>query len=78
MNRQITPEQEAQKRALLSIAKAITETVQESGPTPSGILYAALMGKLSYESYTALIDILIRSGKLKQSNNFLTYVGGAK
>jgi len=67
--------QRARETALL-VCGAVLEAIKEAGPQglPSGHLYAALCGKLSLENYQAIIEILTRLGKIRNSNHLLTAI----
>lgn len=45
-------------RAGKGLIIAVAETVRECRETPSGVLYAALCGKVSYEGYQKILRIL--------------------
>lgn len=62
-----------QTQAALGIIQAVAEAIRSLGSVPSGELYAQLMGKLTLEQYNQIIDILIRSGVVKQSSHVLTW-----
>ena len=64
-----------QERAALEIVIAIGQTIKELGSIPSGHLYAQLMGKMSLETYTKIIDLLVRTGAVKNEGHLLTWVG---
>jgi len=63
-----------QVNAAVAAANAILECVRDTGGIPSGHLYARLMGSMSLDTYTMLIDVLKNSGKIVETSNFLTYV----
>lgn len=76
----ITPDiqdKAAKRRAvLLAITEIILDAITEAGThgIPSGHLYAALMGHMNIDTYNTIIDALINTGKIKQSNYLLTAV----
>lgn len=53
------------------IKEAILETVQEVKEAPSGVLYAALVGVLSYSEYMDIVDELVSEGKVRQDGHLL-------
>jgi len=61
-------------QALVKVITAIADTIKELKEVPSGVLYAQLMGNMTLENYTYVIDILKQSGKVKESNNVLSWV----
>jgi hypothetical protein len=63
----MTTKQEA-LTALLMLANAIVETVKEAGEqgAPGGSIYAALMDKVSLETYSEIMAGLVEVGKLRK------------
>ena len=63
---------------LTVVTDMLLETIREAGPNgiPSGHLYAALMGHLSLDSYNAIIGLLKKAGKVKESYYVLTCTEG--
>jgi hypothetical protein len=51
----------------LMAVKAVADTIKELGSVPSGHLYAALMGKLNFESYMHIIEILKGAGLVRET-----------
>lgn len=60
--------------ASLSIVQAVAEAIRELGSVPSGHLYAQLMGKLTLDQYTQIIDVLKGAGLVTESGHLLTWV----
>lgn len=61
-------------KAALAVLHTILETVKEAGEdgVPSGPVYAALMASgLTYTGYTSAINLLVKAGKVRESNNVL-------
>lgn len=58
-------------RAAAMVVVAISETIREMGEhgAPLGIMYAALMGKVSYESFMSVIEALVKAGVIVVENN---------
>ncbi len=56
---------------------AIAEAIREVGSIPSGHLYAHVVGRMTYETYTAVIALLKRAGLVAESSNVLRWVGPA-
>lgn len=68
-NRPTTEQLEAIKRAALAILEAIT-AAGDNG-IPSGHLYAALMGKMSLDTYNKFIDALVCAKKITNEGYLL-------
>jgi hypothetical protein len=64
-----------QEKAAMQIVMAVGSAIKELHSVPSGYLYANLMGRMSLDTYNKVIDILVRSGSVQQSNHVLTWVG---
>lgn len=47
-----------QATAAVAIVMAVAETVRESKRVPSGTVYAALLGRVSFEGYEKILGIL--------------------
>ena len=62
-----------QAKALIALCEIILETVQESPDgAPSGVIYAALMSiGISLAQYEALVDVLVKSGRITRSGHVL-------
>jgi hypothetical protein len=60
-----------QSRAAALVVRAIIETIDEMGSqgAPLGIMYAALMGRISYENFMTCIDALVNAGVIRVSNH---------
>ena len=60
----------------LRLAELLEEAIKESGEKgiPSGHLYNMLMQSVSLEDYQALIEILKKAGKIKESDYLLTAI----
>ena len=61
---------------LKKIAVDITIAINAAGPmgAPSGIVYAALMGKLDLQTYQGLVDLMVDAKLIRKSGNLL-FVG---
>ena len=56
----------------LTLAVAISATVNEFDEIPSGMIYGSLMATgLTLEEYQNIIQLLIRKGEIRQSGNIL-------
>lgn len=66
---QMTPEQ-----AALEIIKTVAEAIRELGSVPSGHLYARVMGYLSLDAYTRIVETLKRTGLVEEHGHLLTWV----
>ncbi len=56
---------------LYAVVNAILETVQEAGPqgAPSGPMYNAVQGCLSFDQYVKVMAALEQTGKVKRSGH---------
>lgn len=61
----------SKERAAALVIKAIIETIEETKTegAPLGIMFAALMGMISYESFMNVIDALVNAGIIRVSNH---------
>ena len=64
---------------LQMLVEAIYDTIKGSdemglGGIPSGHLYAMVMDMISLNLYQDIIDILVRVGKIKETNYLLTAI----
>jgi hypothetical protein len=62
---------DVRNRAAALVVRAIVETIEEIGDegAPLGIMYAALMGMISYNSFMAVINSLEKAKVIRVSNN---------
>ncbi len=63
-------------RVNLRLAELLEAAIKESDEKgiPSGHLYSMLMQSVSLEDYQALIEILKKAGKIKESDYLLTAI----
>jgi hypothetical protein len=61
--------------AALKATAAIGEVIRELRVVPSGELYARIMSVVSIETYRGALDVLKRTGLVKESNNQLEWIG---
>lgn len=55
------------KNAIIAIAKALLETIQESpNGAPAGPMYAATMGMIDLSTFEAIMQALVEAGKVKK------------
>lgn len=58
---------------------AVAETIRESGQAPSGMVYAALMGRVTFEGYQKILAILTRAGLIRVDNSHMIHwIAGVK
>ena len=70
---ELTKEQKAGAAVVLAIADAIRSLKE----VPSGHLYAAVMDKVSLNTYNQIIDILIKAGRVRREpSHLLVWIGG--
>lgn len=75
----LTIKEQAENKAVLDIVLAVCEAIRELGEVPSGHLYARLMGMLSLEQYTRILDVLKNAGLVKEENShLLKWIGPLK
>jgi hypothetical protein len=69
-----------EKMRILAFVQVVGETIKEFGPNgvPLGHLYAHLIGIMSYNTFTAMIDAMVSAKVIKVSNNVATWIGGEK
>ena len=62
---------DTQHIAAAMVVRAIVETIEETGDdgAPLGVMYAALMGMISYNSFMSVIDALAKARVIRVSNN---------
>jgi hypothetical protein len=60
-----------QERAAALVVTAIVETIEEVGDkgAPLGVMYAALMDKISYETFVKVISALEQASIIRVRNN---------
>jgi hypothetical protein len=60
-----------QERAAALVVQAIIETIAETGKEgcPLGPMYAALMGMISYDTFSTVISSLVQAGVIRVSNH---------
>jgi hypothetical protein len=58
-------------RATALVVQAIVETIEEMGDkgAPLGIIYDALMGMISYDSFMNVINSLVKAGVIRVENH---------
>lgn len=64
-----------QEKAALQVVLAVGSAIKELGSVPSGHLYARLMGQMSLETYTKIINILVKTGAVTNEGHLLTWIG---
>lgn len=73
MNNEPTPEQVA---AVLGMMKAVADAIRDLGQTPSGDLYAVVMGHMSLATYEQIIDRLVKAKLVRRDpSHLLTWIG---
>lgn len=62
-------------QAVLQVVMIVRDAIKEAGDQglASGHLYAVLMGKMSLETYTSIIETLKASGMVRESGHVLYY-----
>lgn len=67
----------ARELAIRMIVDAIVEAIRDARQIPSGHLYAVVMGHLSLNQYTTIINVLKEANLVNESNHLLTWIGPA-
>lgn len=57
----------------LQIIQVLGRAIMDAGKIPSGHLYAAVMTKISLETYQSAIGLLERQGIIKSENDLLIW-----
>ena len=66
-------------KAAVQRVLAIGDAIKELGSTPSGHLYAQLMGHMDLQAYQGIIDVLKGAGLVKEDGfHMLTWIGPKK
>ncbi len=63
-----TPEQ---LKAGAAVVFAVAETVREAGECPSGVIYAALVGRVTLQGYEKILGILKGAGLVEVTPSHL-------
>ena len=71
----LTEQDKARLTELIVVMMAIADTLKELGSAPSGHCYAAVMDKVSLDTYNAIIQKLKDSGKVVEHHHLLIWVG---
>jgi hypothetical protein len=61
--------------AATEVILAVAECIRDLGEVPSGHLYAQLCGLMTLEQYSQIIEIIVSTGRVRESNHLLTWVG---
>lgn len=61
-----------EKQFKVYLLTALSTIAESEGGVPNGHLYTALMGKLTFDQYSAVIATAKRAGWIKESGNLLT------
>jgi hypothetical protein len=73
MRSEVTAEQ---RKAGLAVVMAVAETVREAKQCPSGVVYAALVGRVTLEGYQKILGILQNAGLVSVgSDHMLRWTG---
>ncbi len=67
-----------QRQAILALFRMFVETVQEAGTmgAPGGVMYSAVMDKLTLDQFNQIMGALVQAGNLRRSGNLYFYVKG--
>jgi hypothetical protein len=75
MRSEVTAEQ---RKAGLQVVMAVAETVREVGECPSGTVYAALVGRVTFEGYQKILGILQNAGLVSVGKDHMLRWTGPK
>ena len=67
-----------QLEAAIQALKALAEIIRHAGEVPSGELYARLMGRVTLDDYTRLVETLKRAGLVTETPGHLLRWTGPK
>lgn len=71
-----TTPSKAELNAGLQLLVAVAETIREVKEVPSGTIYAALLGRLTYNGYMGLLASLKGAGLIEERpNHILRWIG---
>ena len=64
------------KEVALAAISLIYDCIRDAGEQgiPSGHLYSMLAGKISLDTYQGMISVLLKAGKVRESNFVLTSI----
>ena len=63
-----------QVRAYLAATRAIADAIKELGSTPSGHVYATVMGHMDFETYQGIVTRLCEAKLIEKKGNVLTWI----
>ncbi len=64
-----------QVKAAIDVVFALSETIRVLKKIPSGHLYVRVMGQMSHDQYQSAIDLLKRTGLVKEEAYELCWAG---
>lgn len=64
-----------EQKILILTAEAIAEAIRELREVPSGHLYARLCGSVDFDTYTRVIALLVKVGKISNTGHLLKWIG---
>lgn len=62
-------------KAGFEIIRTFADSIRELKQVPSGVLYSMVMDKVDLAAYNRVIDILKRTGLVKEENHVLIWTG---
>jgi hypothetical protein len=68
----------SQMSAAILMSAAVAEAIRELDSIPSGQLYAQLVEKMDFQTYTYIINSLKKAKLVEEKNHLLTWVGPFK
>jgi len=64
-----------QFEAYLNAARAIADAIKELGTAPLGPMYAAIMSKMSLNTFNGILDRLVGAKLITKTNETATWIG---
>ncbi len=78
LNPSAVSQQKVDMKAALLVAFAVAETIREAGEVPSGVVYAALVGRVTLAGYESLLRTLKNAGLIEETPaHLLRWIGQA-
>jgi ABC-type iron transport system FetAB ATPase subunit len=72
------PVTKEQLHGAFATVQTVAEAIRELKQVPSGLLYTNVMGKIDFEGYEKIINLLKRSGLVREENHLLIWIEPAK
>lgn len=63
--------QDSNLAATVQVVQAFAEAIRELSPVPSGEFYAHVCGKVTFDQFTRIIDILVRTNLVRRKDTHI-------